>query len=66
MYVNGVLNVGPNNGGSNGPNGFAIGSYLGSNEFSNSHISNLLVYNRVLTAAEVRQNYNALKGRFSI
>ena len=66
MYVNGVLNVGPNNGGSNGPNGFAIGSYAGSSEFSNSHISNLLVYNRVLTAAEISQNYNALKGRFSI
>ena len=65
-YVNGVLNSGPNNGGSNGPNGFAIGSYIGGSEFSNSHISNLLVYNRVLSAAEIQQNYNALKGRFSI
>ena len=66
MYVNGVLNVGPNNGGSNGPNGFAIGSYAGSGEFSNSHISNLLVYNRVLTAAEIQQNFNATRSRFSI
>ena len=66
MYVNGVLNVGPNYGGGAGPNGFAIGSYLGSSEFSNSHISNLLVYNRVLTAAEISQNFNALRGRYGI
>jgi prepilin-type N-terminal cleavage/methylation domain-containing protein len=65
-YVNGVLNAGPNTGGSNGPNGFAIGSYLGSSEFSNSHISNLLVYNRVLTAAEVQQNFNAMRGRYGL
>ena len=67
MYVNGVLNAGPNNGGSQGPNGFAIGSYgPGNSEYSNSHISNLLVYNRVLTASEVQQNFNALRGRFGI
>jgi len=66
MYVNGQLNVSPNTGGSNGPNGFAIGSTGGSGEFSNSHISNLLIYNRVLTAAEVSQNFNALRGRFGI
>jgi hypothetical protein len=66
MYVNGQLNVSPNNGGSAGPNGFAIGSYAGSGEFSNSQISNLLIYNRVLSAAEVSQNFNALRGRFSI
>ena len=64
LYVNGVLNAGPNSGGSNGPNGFAIGSNLGSSEFSNSHISFLICYNRILTAAEVQQNYNALKSRF--
>ena len=66
MYVNGVLNVGPNSGGSNGPNGFAIGSIGGTSEFSNSHISFLICYNRILTAAEIQQNYNALKGRFSV
>ena len=64
MYVNGQLNVSPNSGGSAGPNGFSIGSAFASSEFSNSHISNLLVYNRVLTAAEIQQNYNALKSRY--
>jgi hypothetical protein len=67
LYVNGVLNAGPNSGGSNGPNGFSIGRYAPSNsEYSNSHISNLLVYNRVLTAQEIQQNFNALRSRFSI
>jgi hypothetical protein len=66
MYVNGQLSVSPNTGGSAGPNGFAIGSALAGSEFSNSHISNLLIYDRVLSAAEVSQNFNALRSRFSI
>ena len=67
LYVNGVLNAGPNSEGSNGPNGFSIGRYApGNNQYSNSHISFLICYNRVLTATEIQQNYNALKGRFSI
>jgi hypothetical protein len=32
--------------------------------YLNGRISNLQVYNRALTAAEVAQNYNALKGRY--
>jgi len=66
MYVNGQLSTGPNNGGGAGPNGFAVGSVFGSGEFSNSHISNLIVYNRVLTAAEIQQNFNALRSRYGI
>ena len=30
----------------------------------NGEISILKIYNRILTAQEVKQNYNALKGRF--
>jgi len=66
LYVNGSLKVSPNANASAGPNGFAIGSVNGSAEFSNSHISCLYVYNRVLTASEIQQNFNALRGRFSI
>jgi hypothetical protein len=66
FYVNGVSNVTPNSGGSQGPNGFAIGSYAGVSEFSNSHISHLIVYNRVLTDNEIQQNFNTLRGRFGI
>jgi hypothetical protein len=32
----------------------------------NGQISNFSIYNRALSAAEISQNYNALKGRFSI
>ena len=34
--------------------------------FLNGNISNCSIYNRALTAAEVQQNYNALRGRFGI
>lgn len=32
----------------------------------NGNISQASIYNRALTAAEVQQNFNALRGRFSI
>jgi hypothetical protein len=66
QYVNGALDSGPNNSGLTGPNGFAIGSAQASSEFSNSHISNLIVYNRVLTSSEIQQNFNALRRRLGI
>ena len=66
FYVNGLLETGPNNGGSNGPNGFAIGSYAGISEFSNSHISFLIAYNRVLSSSEIAQNFAATRGRFGL
>ncbi len=43
--------------GANQPNGV--------NDFEGK-ISNVLIYNKALTAAEVKQNYNALKGRFGL
>lgn len=66
LYVNEALNTGPNTNGASGPNGFAIGSYGGTSEFSNSQIGNLLVYDRVLSATEILQNFNALRGRYGI
>lgn len=67
LYVNGALSAGPNTGGSNGPNGFSIGRYApGNSEYSNSHISFLICYNRILTADEITQNYNALKLRYGL
>jgi hypothetical protein len=64
FYVNGQLDT-ANGQGSNGPNGIQIGRH-GDGEYSNSQISFLLVYNRVLAASEIEQNYNALRGRFGI
>jgi len=67
FYVNGQIETGPNSNGANGPNGFSIGRYaLGNSEYSNSHISFLLCYNRVLTAQEIQQNYNTLKDRYGL
>lgn len=45
-----------------------IGSYLlnGGNEQFNGLISNVKIYNRVLSASEISQNYNSLKGRFNL
>ena len=35
-------------------------------EYLNGRVSGSQIYNRALSAAEIQQNYNALKGRFSI
>ena len=51
--------------GSQGPNGFSLGRYaIGSSEYGTGTITVLLVYNRVLTDAEIDQNFNAQKNRF--
>ena len=51
--------------GSQGPNGFSLGRYApGNNEYATGTITVLLVYNRVLTDAEIDQNFNAQRTRF--
>jgi hypothetical protein len=34
--------------------------------YTNGNISNIMIYNRALTATEVSKNYNALKGRYGL
>jgi hypothetical protein len=45
-----------------------VGGELGPayNFYGSSKIGNIQIYNRALSSAEIRQNYNALKGRFSL
>ena len=43
-----------------------IGIYGGGGYPFNGRISNTTIYNRALTATEVSQNYNALRGRYGI
>ena len=51
--------------GSQGPNGFSLGRYAtASTEYAIGTITLLLVYNRVLTDAEIDQNFNAQRTRF--
>lgn len=66
LYVNGAGRTVNSTAGVNGPNGFAIGSYGGASEFSNSHIGVFLVYNRVLSQAEIVAVFNSLKARYSL
>lgn len=67
LYINGKLNAGPSSAGTGGPNGFSVGRYAaGISEYSNSHISFLFCYNRVLSEIEIVQNFNALRGRFGL
>lgn len=67
LYKNGDLVVGPNNSGVNGPNGIRIGmsgSYP--SEISSCEVSTVLAYTRVLSAAEIKQNFEANRGRYGI
>ena len=67
FYIDNALDSGPNNNGSQGPSAFALGMYGETNsEYSNSHFAFLLAYNRILTADEVTQIYNAKKSRFNL
>ena len=50
--------------GSQGPNGFLLGKYYAGSEYGTGTITLLLVYDRVLTDAEIDQNFNAQKNRF--
>ena len=66
LYVNGTLSV-SNTNGTAGPNGLCIGAYAGGvGEFSTGQCGFVLAYNRILTAAEILQNYNATKSRFGL
>jgi hypothetical protein len=67
LYVNGApVSTQSATGGAQGPNGFAIGSIGGFGEFSNSQIGIFLVYNAVLTEAQIIQNFNAYRGRYGL
>jgi hypothetical protein len=48
------------------PNSFTIGKRDTSNNYLNSSISHISIYNRALTPQEVFQNYNATKSRFGL
>jgi hypothetical protein len=46
--------------------GLEIGRANSNSQHLNGNISNAFMYNRALTAAEVSQNFNALRGRYGI
>ena len=68
LYIDGEFNQSVTDGDevtfTNGPN--EIGSRTAHTEFFNGKLSNFSFYNRTLTAAEILQNFNAMKHRFGI
>lgn len=66
IYVNNTLTAGPNSNGAAGPNGFSIGAYVASSEWSDGQFGFLLCYNRILTAQEMTQNFNYFRGRYGL
>jgi hypothetical protein len=60
LYTNASLTA-QNNGGTEGFNGLQVGRQSGGGETSNGQVCFIAVYNRVLSAAEITSNYNALK-----
>jgi hypothetical protein len=66
VYLNGILSSSNVTNGSMVLGDFRIGVATNLNAYYMGNISNFKTYNRALTAAEIQQNYNAFRGRFSI
>jgi hypothetical protein len=69
FYVDGDLEVSFNIGIrvlTDDPNSFTIAKRDVSNNYLNSSISHISIYNRALTTQEILQNYNATKSRFGL
>jgi hypothetical protein len=72
IYTNGVETASQAFSGTqqNYPNGFMIGDGNNGSNLSwypfNGRIGNVKVYNKTLSAAEILQNFNALRGRYGI
>ena len=68
MYLNGVFDVGFNVTISTpvSNSGPRIGSWYNDGYGYTGYIANLMIYNRALSASEVLQNFNALRGRYGV
>lgn len=68
LYINGVQVSSDTQTGtiSTNASGMYIGSYNSGGYYYNGALSICRVYNRVLSAAEVLQNFNAVRGRYGI
>jgi len=64
LYINDSIIVSGSAGGSAGPNGWNLNNQY--SQYSNCQIATLICYNRVLTASEIQQNFNATRSRFGI
>ena len=66
-YIDGVEVVSGNRPSINtGSSSLVIGKHLTQSTYWEGYISKIQIYNRALSAQEVKQNYNALKSRFGL
>ena len=67
IYIDGVSQTLINNGGAHGGAGaWNLGNNNGGSEGWRGSINSVIIYNRALSAAEVQQNFNALRGRYGV
>lgn len=66
LYVNVSPSVVNSTAGAAGPNGISIGRWGNATEYSTCEVSFVLAYNRVLSIAEITQNYNVFRGRYGL
>ena len=66
IYINGVLGQSIASNVNVSTNIVNLGRFQGYNRPLNGNVAQTLIYNRVLTATEILQNFNATRGRFGI
>ena len=69
IYINGSIDNSHTGGGAytgTGSNTRIGGKVLTFGQYFDGNMSSVVAYNRIITAAEITQNYNALKGRFGL
>jgi hypothetical protein len=66
IYINGVLGQSLASNLNVTTNNVIIGAYQSASRQLNGNIAQVSIYNRALPALEIRQNFNALRGRFGI
>jgi hypothetical protein len=67
LYVNGILGLSASRGWNTTQSAQAyIGCQIGPQQYWNGSISECRLYNRALSVQEIRQNYNATKGRYGL
>jgi hypothetical protein len=65
-YVNAVLYGNANTGTWSSSSILSLGGRTDVSQFLDGNIAQVSIYNRVLSAAEILQNFNAMRGRFGI
>ena len=70
FYINATLNSTKTNASivekASGSANLVVGAYRNTSNTFDGSIAAVKAYNRILTAAEISQNFNALRGRFGI